>query len=340
MAASQSPPPRDKAIIYCRVSSKKQTADGAGLTSQERSGRDQAARCGYKVVAVFTDVISGMYVERPGLSDMFSFLGEVDGREYTVIMDDISRLARDVRAHSEIRDKILSYGAMIETRTQKLGTDSTSRLVENIMASVADHGRRANAEQSKSRTIGRLQNGYWVFQTSKGYCYGKASVGGKMLVRDEPLASIVTEALEGFATGRFQTQAEVKRFFESKPEFPKTFGGREVKFDRVTQILSHPIYAGYFEKPEWGVPWTKGEHEPLIALDTYLKNQERLAGRGVAPARKDIDEDFPLRGFLACTQCGYSLTSCWSQSKTGRKYPYYQCHYRGCPLKGKSIPRD
>lgn len=42
-----------------------------------------------------------------------------------------------------------------------------------------------------------------------------------MLVRDEPLASIITQALEGYALGRLDTQAEVKRFLEAQPEFPK-----------------------------------------------------------------------------------------------------------------------
>jgi hypothetical protein len=33
-----------------------------------------------------------------------------------------------------------------------------------------------------------------------------------MLIRDEPLASITHEAPEGYASGRFEPQAEVKRF--------------------------------------------------------------------------------------------------------------------------------
>lgn len=34
------------------------------------------------------------------------------------------------------------------------------------------------------------------------------------------------------------------------------------------------------------------------------------------------------------------MTSCWSQSSTGKKYPYYLCRNKSCEMKGKSIPRD
>jgi len=40
-------------------------------------------------------------------------------------------------------------------------------------------------------------------------------------MRDEPVASYLQEALEGFASGRFETQAKVKCFLESCPDFPK-----------------------------------------------------------------------------------------------------------------------
>lgn len=78
------------------------------------------------------------------------------------------------------------------------------------------------------------------------------------------------------------------------------YRGTEVRFDRVTFILKHTIYAGFIEKPEWNVPLTKGKHEALISYDTHLIIQDRLNDRAVAPARKDIDQDFPLRGFLVC----------------------------------------
>lgn len=59
-----------------------------------------------------------------------------------------------------------------------------------------------------------------------------------------------------------------------------------------------------------------------------------------APARKDINEDFPLRGFVACGDCEKPLTANWSTGKTGKKHPYYLCFNKVCESYRKSIPRD
>ncbi|WP_170550437.1 recombinase family protein [Ruegeria atlantica] len=331
---------RAKCVIYCRVSSIKQTMEGAGLSSQERSCRDYAKQCGMLVEEVFTDVISGAISNRPGMNALLDFLTRVDARDYMVIVDDVSRFARDVGAHTELRNRIMTAGAAIDSPKTKFGVDAESRFLEMLWALLASRDREKNAELSKTRTIARLKNGYWTFSAPVGYQYTKAPGGGKLLIRKEPEASIIQEALEGFASGRFQTQAEVKRFLESKPEFPRPRGAKEVKFDRVTSLLTRLVYAGHLEKTDWGVPLTKAQHEPLISYEEYLINQDRLKAKKVAPARKNLDRDFVLRGFLTCSECGYSLTSCWSKSGTGKRYPYYLCHHKGCNQRGKSIARD
>lgn len=89
----------------------------------------------------------------------------------------------------------------------------------------------------------RIQNGNWVFRPPLGYRYDKDKFHGKILVRNEPLASIVQEALEGYASGRFDTQMEVVRFLETQPAFPKTDAGTVRQFE-VSRMLSRPIYSG------------------------------------------------------------------------------------------------
>lgn len=53
------------------------------------------------------------------------------------------------------------------------------------------------------------------------------------------------------------------------------------------------------------------------------------------PARADIDQDFPLRGFVSCGDCNAPLTSCWSKGRSA-KYPYYLCQQPNCPSRCKS----
>lgn len=88
-----------KAVIYCRVSSAAQTKRGDGLGSQDTRCREFARMKGYSVVARFDDDLSGKLVERPGMKSMLTFLRKHRSEQCIVLVDDISRLARDVEAH-------------------------------------------------------------------------------------------------------------------------------------------------------------------------------------------------------------------------------------------------
>jgi site-specific DNA recombinase len=200
------------------------------------------------------------------------------------------------------------------------------------------HHREKNAEQTKKRQQARVIDGYWPFPPPIGYRHERKPNQGKVMVPNEPVASVIREALEGYACGRFQTQAEVARFFETRPEFPKNRYG-VVAIEAVNRILNRVLYAGYVLGDMWNIPLRQGKHEGLISLATYEKIQERLHGKPKVATRIDIDADFPLRGFILCSGCGHPVTSSWSKSKTGAKHPYYMCYRHGCVYKGKSIRR-
>ena len=209
----------EKAVIYCRVSSQAQVKKGDGLASQETRCREYARMHGYEVVEVFYDEgISGKLLERAKMRELLNFLKKHQNKEqHIVIIDDISRLARDLETHIKLRAAISEAGGKLESPAIEFGEDSDSRLVEHLLASVAAHQREKNAEQVKNRMRARMQNGYWVFKKPIGYKFERKSGHGKVLVPDEPLATIVKQAFEGFASGRFESQSEVMHFLASFP---------------------------------------------------------------------------------------------------------------------------
>jgi hypothetical protein len=83
----------------------------------------------------------------------------------------------------------------------------------------------------------------------------------RVLVRHEPIASIVQEALEGYATGRFQLKSEVKDFLESRPEYPRYNNGY-VRQEEVARLLSRIIYAGYVDPGQQEMCPRDGKHTP------------------------------------------------------------------------------
>ena len=326
-----------KAVIYTRVSGAKQVREGDGLASQENRCREYATYKDYDVVEVFSDDMSGKFERRPAMDRMLAFLRLHPSNSIVVIIDDISRFARNVQAHIKLRETLSDAGGILESPSIEFGEDSDSRLVEHMLASVAQHQREKNAEQTSNRMKGRMMNGYAVFTAPIGYVYKKTGSHGKLLTRVEPVASIIKEGLAAYASGRIATQAELKRFFEAQPDFPKDLPNGQIRQQKVTDIIKRVVYAGYIEHEPWGITRRKGHHEPIISLETFEKVQARKAVKPLAPARKDISEDFPLRGALNCACCDESMTSCWSKSATGKRYPYYWCQTRDCSMYRKSI---
>ena len=332
--------PQKKAVIYCRVSDAKQLKKGDGLNSQQTRCREFAKHKSYDVVEVFKDKgISGGLIDRPGMQQMLSYLKKHKRHTtHIVIIDDISRLARDLMAHIQLRTEINDAGGILQSPSVEFGEDSDSILVENLLASVSQHQRQKNAEQVVNRMQARFMNGYYVFCAPIGYRYKHIEGHGKMLVHDEPKASILKECLEAFACGRLDSQTEVKRFLEKHPEF-LTISSRTLHLQKVRTLLERPIYAGYMDAPKWGLSLIKGKHEPLISFETFQRIQNRLNQGSKAPVRKSDRDDFLLRGFVTCGTCNSTMTGAWSKGRNA-KYPYYFCMNKKCTDYRKSIRKE
>ena len=328
---------KKKSILYCRISSPAQEAKGDGLRSQEARCQEYARLKGYEVEEVFHEKLTGGVTDRPAMNALLVHLRKHKKEGRVVIIDDISRFARDIVGHWLLRGQIEDAGGKLESPSIEFNTDSDSVLRENLLAIVAQHQRQKNAEQTKNRMRGRFLNGYYPFISCMGLRHERKAGEGMVLVRDEPVASIIQEGLEGYASGRFRSQAEVKRFFESQPAFPR---GKTVTNEEVHRILTRILYAGYVEFPDWDVSLRKGRHEGLISLETFKRIQQRLKEGTKTAARADINSDFPLRGLVTCGCCNRPMTACWSTSKTGAKHAYYMCFSKDCVHYRKSIKRS
>lgn len=330
------------ALIYCRVSSTKQRLEGSGLESQEQRCRAYADEKGYDVEAVFPDDVSGGgdFMRRPGMVALLSYLDAQQGKPYVVIFDDLKRFARDTEFHLKLRREFIRRGAIIECLNFRIEDTPEGKFIETVIAAQGELEREQNRRQVVQKMKARIENGFWVFRAPVGYRYVNSPAGGgKVLVPDEAIAPILREAFEGYASGYFASQAEVQRFLESKPDYPKDKKDGTLRPMTVNRLLKKAVYAGYVEAPNWGVSIRKGQHEGLISFETFQKVQEVLEGKKRRyPARKDHNEDFPLRGFISCDCCGNAMTAAWSKGKY-KHYPYYFCMTRGCEAKSKAVPR-
>ena len=329
----------NKALIYCRVSAVSQL-EGDGLNSQEHRCRAYAAAHGLEPEEVFHDKRTGGgdFMSRPGMVALLKYLDEHPEHSYVVIFDDLKRFARDTMFHLMLRQELAAYGATVACLNFKFEDTPEGEFVETVMAAQGALERKQNRRQTMQKMKSRIERGFYCFFAPYGYRYEKAEGGGKILVPDGRRAEIVREALESLASGRFQSQGDVKRFLEAQPEFPKTAGGY-VRYEEVKRLLTRSVYAGLVEAPTWGVTLRKGHHAPLVNVETWQRVQECLNEKAKTPARADINADFPLRASVLCHHCDTPLTACWTKGRNAR-YPYYYCAKRGCDVYGKSVKRE
>ena len=333
----------DAAIIYSRVSSKKQEDEGSGKLSQEHRCRQYAATLGVPVEAVFGDTKSayGDFMKRPGMVGVIKHLRANRRKRYIVIFDDLKRFARDTEFHWTLRRTLEKYDAVPYCLNFRFEETPEGRFFETIVAAGGELERHQLGRQAVQKMTARVEQGYYVTKAPVGYCYQRTKTEGALLVRNEPLASITQDALEGFAGRRFDSLAEVQRFLESFPEWPRQKTGKRKGFTNEGQVklmLMHPAYAGLVSAPFWGVSVRKGRHEPLISIEAHERILAKLNGGVRVPNRKSPSEDFPLRGHVNCT-CGWPLTAGWSKGRSAY-YPYYLCNNDPCEKYGKSIRRD
>ncbi len=271
---------------------------------------------------------------RPAMRALIEYIDAHPTHDYVVIFDDLKRFARDVVNHLKLRRALDSRGVTVECPNFTFEDTPEGDFVETILAAGAELERKQNKRQVVQKMKARLEAGYWTFN-SEVAGFERKNMGGRdwILVRKEPEATMIQEAFERYADGRLLEQKDVALYLQ-KAGFKKY-----VYLEQVKRILTRSLYAGYMEYEPWGVERREGKHEAIVSKDVFHKVQDKLAGKTISFIRKDINEDFPLRGFLCCATCAHRFTASWSKG-TGRKYGYYRCNNHECVFGTKSLGKD
>ena len=325
-----------QAVSYNRVSSKKQVLDGNGTESQEIRNRQYALGRQYPYVGSFEDkAVSGGERNREGFNKLLRFLEKQPSNKGTIVLiDDISRLARDLTWYREFKEEILSRGASLETPALPTSGSPSSKYFELSLALRAEFERDNNRDQVLNRQRARLLNGYWPFRgLPLGYKFVSVKGQGKLVVPNKRLAPIARKALLGFASGQLLTQSDVKLFLEKHL-------GRRVSLTQVRRLLDRAdFYAGFIEYPKWSVDRLQARHRALITEEDAKRVRKRLSNKGDRKTYvTGYNAAFPLKGVVVCDQCKRGLRGYFANGRNSKKYPVYECKTKDCPA--RSVARD
>ena len=292
-----------------------------------------------RIEKIFEDKYSGGgdFMDRPAMKELLDYVDQNAHKKYIIIFDDIKRMARDVEFHLKLRRVLRSLDIIPFSPNYEFGDTPEAHLMEVVAAVQGDVERKQNRRQVIQKQTARLQRGYWSFGAIKGYTQERDAVHGNLLTPNEPDFSLIKESLEGFASGRFQTQQDACNFL-TKSEY-KGKGKKIYPTHFKERLAKQILYTGYVEYQKWEVSRRKGHHKAAISLETFEKIQKKLKDNGRPHYRTTTDEDFPLRGFLNCGLCKVKFTASWSTGRNGKSHPYYKCRNKNCEVYGKSMNR-
>ena len=326
-------------LIYARVSSKRQETEGQGLDSQVGRCETDLSSVGVNVKETFRDSFTGGgdFMKRPAMKSMMEYIDKRPHAKFVVVFDDLSRLARDVEAHIALMAAFKMRNVALRCLNYQFNYSPEGKYAEIVMAGSAELHREQNRRQVIQKQSARLEKGYWAFGSKKGYQMVAHPIHGKVSVPKEPEASFLKEAIEGFANGKFVHKVDACRFLVEKEFWKKQKPERYI--DKFTDFLKDSFYAGFIEYPEWEIERRNGYHDGIISVGTFDAVQKRLnqenAGKRV---RRDVSEDFPMRGITVCTECSGHITAAWSGGNGG-KFGYYFCQNKNCSEYRISIPK-
>lgn len=148
----------NRAVIYCRVSTDKDTQQ-TSLERQEEELKKYAQSLGYNVVAVFYDQKSGYDVERDGLVDMLDFIKE--GKIKALFIQDETRLGRGhariavLHLLSKHEVSVFSYNDAGPIKLNEMDT-----MMLSILAIVEEYQRKLHNAKIKRGMRRAVENGY------------------------------------------------------------------------------------------------------------------------------------------------------------------------------------
>ena len=266
---------------------------------------------------------SGANVDRPAFQRL---LADVEaGKVDVVAVYKLDRLSRSLLDFAQLLEFFRKHGVSVASVTESFCTSTPGgRMVVNMLATFAQFERETTSERVRDKVLATRRKGMWTGgRPVLGY-----DVREKKLVVNAEEAARVREifALYREAGSLLAAAAELSsRGWRTKAwtnqDGRHVFGGPFTKTN-LHALLTNPIYLG---KIRCGDEIVEGEHEAIVAQETWDATQSLLAGKATNPRgwRPPTKNGAVLKGLLACA-CGASMLHHASQ-RHGKKYSYYVC---------------
>lgn len=331
-----------KAVLYLRVSSKKQTQTAVDIDKDGNSIATQRDICGQKAEAVNADIVeefvepgvSAQTIEkRPVFQALLKFLQDNRDVDYVIVYAR-SRAFRNFTDAAITRRHLDKLGVRLLSAREDFGEGTYAEAMEAVTDIMNQVQNQLSGEDIRIKMRNKAINGGTVGKAKIGYLNIRKDIDGRMINSvglDETRAPLVLKAFELYATGKYSierleaTMADLGLTSRRTARYPE----KPVSASRLHQMLKDPYYVGYVVYKGDAYP---GRHEPIIGQDLFDEVQEIMSSRSGSGTRDRIHNHF-LKGMIYCGKChrqGRESRVIYTQAKGrgGTVHEYFFCRAR------------
>lgn len=269
-----------KAAIYIRVSTREQALEGYSLEAQERTLVEYCKLKKYELVGIYRDegISAKDLKHRPGMlqlmedsrNDMFNM----------ILVWKLTRFSRNMANLMTVCEELDKRGITLVSYSEAFdSTTPAGRMVRSMLGTVAQFEREVIAENVLLGMTERAKQGKRMCSEVLGYdLNGKDSLS--INARE---ADYVRFAFENYLILKnlSQVAAEARK---------KGYRGKRGKMPNawtIQVIITRPLYCGY---NTYAGKIYKGNHVPIVSIETYNKVQSLLRRQGKLYGRSRVYE--------------------------------------------------
>lgn len=320
--------PKEKAIIYARVSSKEQEESGFSIPAQIDLLQQYCKNHDFEVVKVYTENTSAKETgKRPVYDEMMKFLRR-QKTKYNLVFEKNDRILRNEYDSADIINLARTTPHDIHSLREGLILNRDAHPSQFFVftmysANSSIYSRNLSLEVRKGLNKSCDLGYYPGAQVPVGYKRGDYIPGEKKkraIIIDTEKAGFVIRAFELYSTGMYSFESLSKKLAAE---------GFIVKKEPCTKrnielILKNPFYIGEFIFK--GKRYETSRYTPLITKELFISCQKLIKGSFSAT---EATHEFLYSNMIKCSECGGSLIG---EIKKG-KYIYYGCRGRKCTIK-------
>lgn len=318
-----------QAIIFARVSSKRQKDEGISLEVQEENTTQYCKENGLKVIARYSIDESSTHGDRAVFHEMINFAAKCEGKVAIVVayVDRLQRLPEDsyyvesLRRSGKVEIHFIKERLIITKDSAATELTFWNMFVMFANAQVNSQTDKVKASLAKNWSLGK-----WQGTAPLGYLNKKDDDNKSIIVVDPVRAPIIKRLYQEYATGLHTIKSvwclakELGLYTRVKKK-----KGCFVTRNTVYEILTNPFY--------YGEMCVKGEliphiYEQLVSKELFNKVQEVFVKNGTHN-RTNIKEiaknSYTFRKMIRCKECGCLITPEKKIKRSGREYVYLRC---------------